>query len=165
MKLVVEANEEGKWFYTGWVIHHAKSLQGGYCGWMLYSSSKKIRTSELVYHTNSCPCGRKAGELGTEELMNHQPDLFGRVKQTRLTKKDKAELNGAITKFILSSLRHYEVANEPFLSELIVKSMETGARVCNGGVLRINLNENNKLITGDGVRKNLDKVYEESVVY
>ena len=97
--------------------------------------------------------------------MNVQ-DLFGRVKETILSRKDKLELNGAITRFILSSLRPYEVANEAFLSELIVACMETGARVCNGGTLRINLEkEPNKLITGDGVRKNLDKVYEEIVAY
>ena len=132
---------------------------------MLFSDSKKIRTSELVYHTNNCPCGRKAGESGNGNSMNVQ-DLFGRVKETILSRKDKLELNGAITRFILSSLRPYEVANEAFLSELIVACMETGARVCNGGTLRINLEkEPNKLITGDGVRKNLDKVYEEIVAY
>ena len=43
--------------------------------------------------------------------------------------------------------------------------MQTGARVCNGGVLKIDLEKTNKLITGDGVRKNLDKAYEENVAY
>ena len=31
-KLLLEKGENGGFLYTGWVIHHAKSNTGGYCG-------------------------------------------------------------------------------------------------------------------------------------
>ena len=52
--LLLDKSEDGSFTYTGWVIHHAKSVHGGYCGWILFSASKKVRTSELTYHIERC---------------------------------------------------------------------------------------------------------------
>ena len=66
---------------------------------------------------------------------------------------------------ILSTLRPYELANEPFLHDLILNAMEVGARLSRERVRRLQLDDDNKLISGDGVRKNLDRVYDNTKAY
>ena len=43
--------------------------------------------------------------------------------------------------------------------------MKVGARIGGSGVKRLKLDDSNKLISGDGVRKNLNKVYDEHIVF
>ena len=129
---------------------------------MLFSASRKVKTSELVYHAQRCNCGIKP----SERKSNPQEQKLFAVKPeppTDITANDKKYLNKAINDLVLSSLRPYELANEPFLSYLMEKALEVGARLgCNAGKeIRFCLEDSNKLITGDGVRKNLDKVYTE----
>lgn len=125
---------------------------------MLYSGSKKIRTSELNYHTKRCICGRVSEEA---KNTGADTDIFGRVRKTILASKDKTELNSAVTNLVLSTLRPYELANEPFLIDLLSKAMEIGSRYGGGRGVTFDLRDKNKLISGDGVRKNLDRVYDE----
>ena len=82
-----------------------------------------------------------------------------------LSPTDKVQLNQAISNLILSSLRPYELANEPSLEDLIRISMEVGARHGANRSFKFDLSGSNKLIGGDGVRKGLDKTYEEIVLY
>ena len=84
---------------------------------------------------------------------------------TLLSGKDKSDLNKAVTNLVLSSLRPYELANEPFLRDLVFSAMKVGARIGGSGVKRLKLDDSNKLISGDGVRKNLNKVYDEHIVF
>ena len=73
---------------------------------------------------------------------------------TDVSDHDKRLLNTAITNMILSSLRPYEIANEPFLASLLEKALEVGARYGYkaGKQLRFCLEDTNKLISADGVR-------------
>ena len=166
MKLLVEKDgvEEGKFLYTGWAIHHAKSKNGGYCGWMLFSGPNKVRTSDLNYHTARCAIVMKAGNADESDAKVGL-DFFGRSPKTCLSGKDKASLNASVTNLILSTLRPYELANEPFLRDLILNAVNVGYRIGSGGVLRLDFDDESKLITGDGVRKNLGRVYEEITSY
>ena len=66
---------------------------------------------------------------------------------------------------MLSTLRPCELANEPFLHDLISISMEVGAKHGANGSFFFDISKANKLISGDGVRKGLDKIYEETVAY
>ena len=66
---------------------------------------------------------------------------------------------------ILSTLRPYEIANEPFFMDVISKAMDIGARHGKSGRCHFSFAGRNKLISGDGVRKNLDKVYNETSEY
>ena len=88
-------------------------------------------------------------------------DFFGAYQSSVLSGKDKLKLNKAISDMILSSLRPYEIANEPFLKDLITTALEVGARHGNLGSFHFDLRNKNSLISGDGVRKKLDKVYSE----
>ena len=114
MKLLVVKSEEGTFFHSGWGIHHAHNKRGAYCGWLLHSTAKKIRTSELNYHTGTCLCGSNEEEaIGNNDIRG----LFGSINNTKpylLSPADKKKLNNAISHLILSTLRPYEIANEPF---------------------------------------------------
>ena len=69
------------------------------------------------------------------------------------------------SKLVLSTLRPYELANEPFLHDLICTSMEVGASHGAHGSFHFDISKHNKLISGDGVRKSLDKLYNETVAF
>ena len=93
--------------------------------------------------------------------------FFGALESKVLDSKEKTLLNDAITKMILSSLRPYEITNEPFFADVLCKAMEVGARhgkSCST-TCSFDLTSRNKLISGDGVWKNLDKVYEDTVKF
>ena len=77
-----------------------------------------------------------------------------------MTVRDKDELNTALTEMILSTLRPYQIANEPFLKRLMVKALEVGARHGNAGTFKFELSGTNRLISADGVRQKLDSVYD-----
>ena len=91
--------------------------------------------------------------------------FFKEVDSAILSGDQKKKLNNSISKLVLSTLRPYELANEPFLHDLICQSMEVGARHGANGSFQFNLSKHNKLISGDGVRKSLDKLYNETVAF
>ena len=133
---------------------------------MLYSRPPKISTSELNYHTKRCQCGLGRGADKDESKDSRANGFFNDLKPaTKLSGRDKKDLNRAITQMVLSSLRPYELANEPFLGDLLIKAMEVGARHGTKGCNRFDILGDNKLISGNGVRQNLDKVYEETTEY
>ena len=162
--LLVEQDNTGAYLYTGWVIHHAMSRLGCYCGWILFSGAKRVRTSELNYHTARCRCGVVDAEDDEAEDKSIV-GFFGRPSGAVLTARDKRDLNSAITKMVLSSLRPYELANEQFLHDLLGTALEVGARHGRFGAISFDLTKENKLISGDGVRKNLDATYTEVTKY
>ena len=89
-----------------------------------------MRTSEVNYHANRCVCGHQPeNEDDHDPNVRRATDLFGRIPKASLTGKDKSLLNTSITNMILSTLRPYELANEPFLHDLILNAMEVGARL------------------------------------
>ena len=93
---------------------------------MLFSSAKKVRTSELNYHIERCSCGvRVVKEEDIEEKQS--PFLMEQAPSYDLSSHEKGCLNKGITNLILSTLRPYEIANEPFLTSLLEKALEIGA--------------------------------------
>ena len=145
--------------FTGWVIHHGKSQQGVYCGWLHFSSGKRIKTSDVNYHVQRCYCGGKS-VVARSNNDQHIADFFREPECDVLSSTDKKELNAAVTKMVLSTLRPYEIANEPFFMDVISKAMEIGSLhgKQNQKTCRFDLTGKSKLISGDGVRANLDKV-------
>ena len=103
-------------------------------------------------------CGRSPSDIQHSLQSAHRS--FFKKDGILLTHAEKNKLNGAVTEMILSSLRPYEYANDPFLHKLIATAMEVGANH-KSGAFPVVLEGNNKLISGDGVRKNLDKTYAE----
>ena len=92
-------------------------------------------------------------------------DFFGRDPPAKLTPRDRRELNEAVTKMILASLRPYEIVNETFFGDIIETALVVGSRHGKSGSRRFNLKDDDKLISGDGVRAALDKVYDSTVEY
>ena len=163
LKLLLDRDEEGKFYCTGWYIHHARDHHGGYCGWLLHCPAK-ARTSDFNYHVSRCDCGKQEeeGKVNRSDLRN----IFGKEEvKSILTPAQKTKLNKAISQLVLSTLRPYELANETFLQDLITASMEVGAAHGGKGVFSFDSTGRNKLISGDGVRKSLDKIYDKTVLY
>ena len=161
---MVEKDETGAYLYSGWVIHHARSRLGSYCGWILFSNAKRVRTSELNYHTDRCRCGAENADDNGENSSSIA-EYFGKPPGATLTARDKRDLNDAITTMVLSTLRPYEIANEIFLHDLVSTALEVGARHGRYGAVTFDLSNSNKLIGGDGVRKNLDAIYTDVCKY
>ena len=154
--LLVEKNAAGAFLHTGWVIHHAKSRSGVYCGWLSFSDAKRVRTSELNYHVEKCYCGT---EFEEDEIKAERSIMgFFNAPSTAvlLTAQDKRDLNEAITNLVLSSLRPYELVNESFFGDLLKTTLKVGSRHGRFGEVSFDVSKKNKLISGDGVRKNLD---------
>ena len=159
-KLIVEKRADEKYYFTGWVIHHAMTKNGGYCGQLQFFRTKKIRTSDLNRHMKSCECGKHLNpDLPSG---SNQPEIpFQEKRCAKLSHADVKKLNKSITEFILSSLRPYELANEPFLTDVVARALEVGASYGARNFFHFDLKGDSnvsQLITADGVRMSLDKV-------
>ena len=166
MKILLHRTEEDSYHSTGWAIHHISSSRGGYCGWLLHSSGAKIRTSDLNYHTDRCWCGRESDQK-LDPVGNGMEDFFkvNKVPIARLSTADKRSINASLKQFVFSSLRPYEILNEPFLKDVITNAMAVGAHHGKNGTFRFSLTGENSLISGDSARKALSVHYEALVAY
>ena len=113
----------------------------------------------MNYHVQRCFCGNK-DVIASSNNDQDIADFFRQPDCEVLSFKGKQTLNAAITKMILSKLRPYEITNEPFFMDVISKAMEIGAihGKHNEKTCHFDLTGKNKLISGDGVRANLDNV-------
>ena len=145
-------------------VYH-KILQGEF----LISHPEKTKTSRATVSK----CWQRGMKLLLERTeaglfvspCENKQDFFGRGQPAVLTSSDKNKLNNAMTTMILSSLRPCELANDPFFHAVLSTAMGIGARLAQLGASSFSLEGCNKPISGDGVRKNLDKVYENTIEY